>query len=174
MPMHHNSAPRHIDVGTDTGTSLSVTGHSEDPVAYLETWKLRALVAPILDLIDYVANGIPSLRPLRWPAPPNVALLCSGDGHIRHIGLSGPMPPTGRHAVDTDEKTGTMTHRRSLLRGQEVNVRLDRTDLGTGLVDDMTDNGDIVWVIFGGPIPRRMFLAEDPAEFTVLPAASDR
>lgn len=69
VPVHQNSAPRHIDVivGTDTVTGISVAGHGKDPVEYLvdATEKVSALTSPVLDLIDYILpNGIPSLRPL--------------------------------------------------------------------------------------------------------------
>lgn len=36
-------------------------------------------------------------------------------------------------------------------------------DLGTGVVDDLTEDGSIVWIVFGGAEPRRMFLEEDAA-----------
>lgn len=70
VPMHQDSAPRHIDVvvGSDAVTTLSVAGHGQDPVEYLEdvTAKISSLTSQILDLIDYVLpNEIPSLRPLR-------------------------------------------------------------------------------------------------------------
>jgi len=62
-----------------------------------------------------------------------------------------------------------MTTRRSeLLPGQIVHVRLGSRDFGLGTVDDRTEDGSIVWILFGGPTPRRMFLDEDPAVFTVL------
>lgn len=72
IPMHQDTAPRHIDVnvGSDAVTTISVAGHGQDPVEYLEdvTEKISALTSQILDLIDYLMpNGIPSLRPL-WKA----------------------------------------------------------------------------------------------------------
>ncbi|WP_324642379.1 hypothetical protein [Pseudarthrobacter sp. LT1] len=36
-------------------------------------------------------------------------------------------------------------------------------DLGHGTVDDLTDDGSIVWIVFGGAEPRRMFLEEGSA-----------
>lgn len=69
-PMHQDSAPRHIDVvvGSDAVTSLSVAGHGQNPVEYLDdvAGKVSALTTSVLELIDYILpNGIPSLRPLR-------------------------------------------------------------------------------------------------------------
>lgn len=63
---------------------------------------------------------------------------------------------------------------RGLLRGQDVHVRANGHDLGTGRVDDLTEDGTIVWVVFGGATTRRMFIPEDQAEFTILPPASAR
>ncbi|HEX9086474.1 MAG TPA: hypothetical protein VF867_02980 [Arthrobacter sp.] len=71
--------------------------------------------------------------------------------------------------MDTDEKTGTTVSRSSLLPGQLVHVLLGPTDLGAGTVDQRTTDGSIIWVRFGGATPRRMFLDEDPAVFTILP-----
>lgn len=70
IPMHQDTAPRHIDVviGSDAVTTLSVAGHGQDPVKYLEdvTAKMVDLTSPILELIDFVLpNGLPSMRPLR-------------------------------------------------------------------------------------------------------------
>lgn len=62
----------------------------------------------------------------------------------------------------------------ALLRGQEVRVRAGAEDLGPGRVDDLTEDGTIVWVVFGGASPRRMFIPEDQARYTVLPPASVR
>jgi hypothetical protein len=62
----------------------------------------------------------------------------------------------------------------ALRRGQEVFVRAGSEDLGTGVVDDLTEDGSIVWVIFGGVTPRRMFIPEDQARSTVLPPSSVR
>lgn len=47
-------------------------------------------------------------------------------------------------------------------------------DLGTGVVDDLTEDGSIVWIVFGGAEPRRMFLEEDAARYMVLPPTSIR
>lgn len=56
-----------------------------------------------------------------------------------------------------------------LTRGQEVQVSLGLHDLGTGKVDDFTDDGLIVWIVFGGATPRRMFLPGDRTRFTAPP-----
>lgn len=70
--------------------------------------------------------------------------------------------------MQTSETTGTPTHQGDLRSGQDVHVRLGSQDLGTGRVDVVTEDGEAVWVIFGGATPRRLFLIEDPTEFTVL------
>ncbi|ACL42061.1 hypothetical protein Achl_4110 (plasmid) [Pseudarthrobacter chlorophenolicus A6] len=62
----------------------------------------------------------------------------------------------------------------ALLRGQEVRVRVGSENLGTGIVDDLSEDGTMVWIIFGGATPRRMFIPEDKAQYTVLPPASVR
>lgn len=62
----------------------------------------------------------------------------------------------------------------ALLRGQEVLVRVGSEDLGAGIVDDLNEDGTMVWVIFGGATPRRMFIPEDEAQYTVLPPMSVR
>ena len=80
------------------------------------------------------------------------------------------MSPTGRHTVQTDEISGTTAQRSTLLPGQHVHVRLGPTDLGAGIVEDRTVDGSIIWIRFGGATPRRMFLDEDPAVFTIIPA----
>ncbi|MDT0168889.1 hypothetical protein [Pseudarthrobacter sp. BRE9] len=49
-----------------------------------------------------------------------------------------------------------------------------RGDLGHGTVDDLTDDGSIVWIVFGGAEPRRMFLEEGPGKYTVLAPISIR
>lgn len=58
----------------------------------------------------------------------------------------------------------------ALVRGQKVHVRAGDEDLGAGTIDDFTDDGGAVWVIFGGATPRRMFIPEDEAEFIVVPS----
>lgn len=62
----------------------------------------------------------------------------------------------------------------ALLRGQEVRVSAGSEALGAGKVDDLTEDGSIVWVLFGGASPRRMFIPEDEARYTVLPPVSVR
>lgn len=47
-------------------------------------------------------------------------------------------------------------------RGQEVQVREAGHAPGTGVIDDMTPDGSVVWVWVDGKAPRRMFLAGDP------------
>lgn len=60
----------------------------------------------------------------------------------------------------------------ALLRGQEVRVRVGSRNLGAGVVDDLNEDGTMVWVVFGGAMPRRMFIPEDEAQYIVLPPAS--
>ncbi len=66
------------------------------------------------------------------------------------------------------DQTTAMTRPSDLRTGQEVHVRVGNEDLGRGRIDDMTSNGDTVWVFFGGATPRRLFIEEDAAEFTVI------
>jgi hypothetical protein len=61
-----------------------------------------------------------------------------------------------------------------LRRGQEVRVQAGDKALGTGVVDDFAADGSAIWVIFGGASPRRLFIPEDQARFTVLPITSVR
>ncbi|TQJ36738.1 hypothetical protein [Arthrobacter sp. SLBN-122] len=70
--------------------------------------------------------------------------------------------------MNTDEMTDTTVDGTALWQGQEVRVYAAGCDLGTGLVDDLTVDGSIVWIVFGGAEPRRMFLEEDAARYTVL------
>ena len=70
--------------------------------------------------------------------------------------------------MHTDEISGTTALRCTLLPGQRVHVLLGPTDLGVGIVEDRTTDGSIIWIRFGGATPRRMFLDEDPAVFTVV------
>jgi hypothetical protein len=65
-----DSAPRHIDlfVGSDAVTSLSVAGHGQNLVEYLDdvAGKVSAMTTSVLETIDYILpNGVPSLRPVR-------------------------------------------------------------------------------------------------------------
>lgn len=76
--------------------------------------------------------------------------------------------------MHTNEMSGTTASRSSLLPGQVVHVQLGPADLGAGTVEERTIDGSIIWIRFGGVTPRRMFLDEDPAVFTVLPPASVR
>jgi hypothetical protein len=76
--------------------------------------------------------------------------------------------------MGTDEMTTLNVHGSELLRGQEVMVHVGEEAIGTGVVDDLTEDGSVVWVIFGGAIGRRMFIPEDQARFTVLTPASVR
>ena len=50
-----------------------------------------------------------------------------------------------------------------LKRGQEVQVREAGHAPGTGVIDDMTPDGSVVWVWVDGKAPRRMFLAGTPS-----------
>jgi hypothetical protein len=76
--------------------------------------------------------------------------------------------------MNTDEMTETTVDGAALWRGQEVRVYAGGYDLGTGFVDDLTDDGSIVWIVFGGVELRRMFLEDDAARYTVLPPPSLR
>lgn len=76
--------------------------------------------------------------------------------------------------MSTDELTEATVDGSALWRGQEVRVRMRGNDLGTGVVDDLTEDGSIVWIMFGGAEPRRMFIEEDAARFAVLPPTSFR
>lgn len=76
--------------------------------------------------------------------------------------------------MGADEMTVLTVDGTALRRGQDVMVRAGDEDLGTGVVDDFTEDGSVVWVIFGGATPRRMFIPEDQARFTVLPPVSIR
>jgi hypothetical protein len=71
--------------------------------------------------------------------------------------------------MNTDEMTEATVDASALWRGQEVRVHARGHDLGTGFVDDLTEDGSIVWIMFGGAEPRRMFIPEDEAQFAVLP-----
>lgn len=84
------------------------------------------------------------------------------------------MPPTERAAMNTEELTESTVDGSALWRGQEVRVHMHGHELGTGLVDDLTEDGSIVWILFGGVERRRMFIEEDEARFTVLPPTSIR
>lgn len=70
--------------------------------------------------------------------------------------------------MDLEELTGKNIHWSELRRGQEVRVRLGAEDLGAGMVDDLTSDGQAIWIIFGGPTPRRVFIPEDRARFTTV------
>lgn len=76
--------------------------------------------------------------------------------------------------MNTDEMTETTVDGTALWRGQEVRVHAGGRDLGHGIVDDLTDDGSIVWIVFGGAEPRCMFLEEDAARYSVLPPTSIR
>lgn len=71
--------------------------------------------------------------------------------------------------MNTEEMTDTTVDGSALRRGQEVRVHLRDQDLGAGVVDDPTEDGSIVWIIFHSAEPRRMFIEEDAARYTVLP-----
>ena len=76
--------------------------------------------------------------------------------------------------MGTDEMAALTVERAALRRGQDVRVQTGDEDLGAGRVDDLTEDGSIVWVVFDGAMPRRMFIPEDQARFTVLPPAPIR
>lgn len=77
-------------------------------------------------------------------------------------------------AINTEEMTETTVDGTALWRGQEVRVHAGGRVIGTGVVDDLTDDGSIVWIVSGRAQPRRVFLKEDAARYTVLPATSIR
>lgn len=80
----------------------------------------------------------------------------------------------GTSTMSTDEMNEMTVDGAALWRGQEVRVHAGGHDLGRGIVDDLTDDGSIVWIVFGGAEPRRMFLEEDAARYTVLAPTSIR
>ncbi|WP_160292491.1 hypothetical protein [Arthrobacter sp. SPG23] len=51
-------------------------------------------------------------------------------------------------------------------------MRVGSVNLGTRIVDDLNEGGTMVWVVFGGAVPGRMFIPEDEAQYTVLPPTS--
>lgn len=64
---------------------------------------------------------------------------------------------------------GTLVFDRSALRrGQQVMVTRHGDEVGTGVVDDVTGDGSVVWIVFGGAFPRRLFLESDPEEILAL------
>ncbi|HEX9086285.1 MAG TPA: hypothetical protein VF867_02010 [Arthrobacter sp.] len=65
-------------------------------------------------------------------------------------------------------KTGRNVHGSELKRGQEVHVRVGGEDLGIGVVDELSDGGNAVWIFFSGTAPRCMSTDSGSVEFTVL------
>jgi hypothetical protein len=65
-------------------------------------------------------------------------------------------------------RTGRNVHGSELKRGQEVRVRLGDEDLGFGIVDELSDGGNAVWIFFSGAMPRRLSTGNGSTEFTVL------
>lgn len=64
---------------------------------------------------------------------------------------------------------GSAASRWAILRPrQQVVVFLGRTEVGRGVVDEMSPDGSVVWVVFDGAPTRRMFLQGDPED--ILPA----
>ncbi|MFF2318250.1 hypothetical protein ACFVTE_18530 [Arthrobacter sp. NPDC058097] len=55
----------------------------------------------------------------------------------------------------------------TLKPGQAVQVKEAGHADGTGIIDNMTPDGAVVWVWITGTSPRRMFLAGDPV--AILP-----
>lgn len=74
----------------------------------------------------------------------------------------------------TDDMTALTVDGAELRRGQEVRVQAGSEALGAGVVDDFTRDGSAIWVVFGGASPRRLFIPEDQARFTVLAPVSAR
>ncbi|MDJ0459908.1 hypothetical protein PUN71_022120 [Arthrobacter sp. NQ7] len=74
--------------------------------------------------------------------------------------------------MNTEEMTNRTVDSTALWRGQRVRVHAGVHDLGAGVVDDLTEDGSIVWIVFGGAEPRRMFIEEDAARYSVLPPSS--
>lgn len=94
-----------------------------------------------------------------------------------HLGtITGGKQANGRDGreMNTDEMAGMTVDGSALWRGQEVRVHVGGHSFGEGIVEDLTDDGSIVWIVFGGAEPRRMFLEEDSARYTVLPPTSIR
>ena len=71
--------------------------------------------------------------------------------------------------MNLNGKTGrSVVHGTVLKPGQAVRVRVGAEDLGVGVVDEVTDGGDAVWIFFFGAAPRRLTTGNDSTEFTVL------
>ncbi len=56
---------------------------------------------------------------------------------------------------------GASTFRSLLQPGQRVRVSLGGYQIGAGVVDDMSRDGSIIWVLFDGTFFRKMFLESD-------------
>lgn len=54
----------------------------------------------------------------------------------------------------------------ALMRGQSVRIHAGGRDLGERVVDDLRQDGAVVWIAFGEAEPRRMFIEEDAARYT--------
>jgi hypothetical protein len=68
---------------------------------------------------------------------------------------------------DLGNAGGPAAGRATLRRRQQVVVFLGRTEVGRGVVDEMSPDGSVVWVVFDGAPTRRMFLQDDPED--ILP-----
>ncbi len=58
--------------------------------------------------------------------------------------------------------------RSALVSGQLVLVGLRGAEPEAGRVDELTDDGSVVWVDFGGAFARRMFHVADPEEIHAI------
>lgn len=65
-------------------------------------------------------------------------------------------------------KTGRNVHGSELKRGREVGVRVYDADLGVGIVDELSDGGNAVWIFFSGTAPRWLPTDSASTEFTLL------
>ena len=70
--------------------------------------------------------------------------------------------------MNFEGKTGRNVHGSELKRGQEVHVRVGDENLGIGIVDELSDGGNAVWIFFSGTAPRRLPTDNYSTDFTVL------
>lgn len=75
---------------------------------------------------------------------------------------------TATNSPDLIEPAAQSSGGPDLYRGQEVLVTVGAVELGRGVVDDFTPDGSIVWTVFDGAVPRKMFIPEDRAEFRAV------
>lgn len=72
------------------------------------------------------------------------------------------MKPEKQVASRTNRPTGVLLHPFLLETGDRVSVRLVSGEVYTGLIDDATKDGNLVWVAATGIHHRKMFHYEGP------------